>query len=749
MAKQPPKQPQQKGRPPQSRSANTRQGGYTAKSAAAARPSARKAPEAVAEESLAHRIAWWSLVAMVFLVPIGMGNWTWLSNLNINVLMPITYDQFDIVKVFIQRVLGLVALAAWAWDLLRRGGKIRRTPIDWLILGFLAWVAITTITSISPATALFGKYRRFEGLLSFINYAVIYFLVLQFADRASRVKTLLQSLFFSSVLVSLYGVLQYAGLDPITWGSLPFEANRAFSTYGNPDLLGGFLMFSLPIALGLALAEEDWRWRLGYWFGFGLNVVCWIVAFTRGAWIGGAVGLVLLIVVAWRHSAKLQAIDWAPAATITALAGVIIGLSTRNASEVMNFVARFRSIFDFSSGSGRTRTEIWQAAIEAIKARPIFGWGADTFRLVFPKFKPAAYTKDAGYLSVADNVHNYPLQLATGIGIIGVLLLYAIFIWAAIRSARTVFKRSGDRRTILLGACWAACGAFLVQLMFGISVTGSAFLLWMMMAIVLAPTASATEVKAPNWGLTLGGIVVAVAAVGVIYQGVLIAADHSYMLSRIYYGKGSAERTAAAQKAVELNPLNDMYRAEVGLAYIDEFLVDIDSAVNAQSSGDTDSISTYVNEASKDFKSAESSLKDTITLFPDEYDNYVFLANLYVLGGQVFGDSEYYQNAITVADAGIEIEKYGPAVRAQRARALYALGQDEEAIDELKYCMELDPAYVEGGTILAQIYEAQGDLDKAIEVLTALNTAKPDQTTVTQYLEQLEASASANATATR
>lgn len=743
------KQGQQKGRASQPRTANARRAGtHAAKTGTGTRQTQGRPVAAMTEDSLARKIAWWSLIAMVFLVPIAMGNWTWLSNLGISVQMPVTYDQFDIVKVFIQRALGLVALAAWAWDLLRRGGKIRHSPVDWLILGFLAWVAITTITSISPATALFGKYRRFEGLLSFINYAVIYFLVLQFADKASRVKTLLQSLFFSSVLVALYGVAQYIGLDPITWGSLPFEANRAFSTYGNPDLLGGFLMFSLPIALGLALAEEDWRWRLGYWFGFGLNVVCWIVAFTRGAWIGGAVGIVLIVVVAWRHRAKMQSIDWAPAAFIVTLAGAIIGLSTRNASEVMNFAARFRSIFDFQSGSGRTRTEIWQAAIEAIKARPVFGWGADTFRLVFPKFKPAEYTRDAGYLSVADNVHNYPLQLATGIGIIGVVLLYAIFIWVAIRSAKTVFSRSDDRRDVLLGACWAGCAAFLVQLVFGISVTGSAFLLWVMMAIVLAPTAAIFEVRPRNWGLAVGVVVVAAAAAGIIYQGVLISADHSYMLSRIYYAKGTPQRTAAAQKAVELNPFNDMYRSEVGLGYIDEFLADVDQAMNAQDSGDADAMSTYVNEAAKDFNSAEGSLKDTIRLFPDEYDNYVFLANLYVLGGQVFGGDDYYQNAITVAEAGIDIERYGPAIRAQKARALYALGQDQEAIDELTYCLELDPAYVEGGTLLAQIYEAQGDLGKAIEVLSALNAAKPGQPSVTQYLEKLEASASAEATVT-
>src|SRR5664279_2776127 len=121
--------------------------------------------------------------------------------------LPISYDQFDITKVFFQRVLGLVAVGAWGWDIFSRGGKIRRTPVDWLILVFLAWVALSAMLSISPATAFFGKYRRFEGLLSFINYAVIYFLVLQFADRPSRIKALAESLFWSSFIVAGYGFL--------------------------------------------------------------------------------------------------------------------------------------------------------------------------------------------------------------------------------------------------------------------------------------------------------------------------------------------------------------------------------------------------------------------------------------------------------------------------------------------------------------------------------------------------------------
>ena len=63
-------------------------------------------------------------------------------------------------------------------------------------------------------------------------------------------------------MVSAYGVIQFLGLDFLQWGQLPFEPNRAFSTYGNPDLLGGFIVLALPLALALVFAAEDLKWRI-------------------------------------------------------------------------------------------------------------------------------------------------------------------------------------------------------------------------------------------------------------------------------------------------------------------------------------------------------------------------------------------------------------------------------------------------------------------------------------------------------
>ena len=697
--------------------------------------------------SLASRISWWALLAMVFLVPVAMSNFGWLG-----FKMPITYDQFDIIKVFLLRVLGLVALASWAWDMLVRGGKIRHTPVDWLILAFLAWVTVSTFLSISPAIAFFGKYRRFEGLLSFINYAVIYFLVLQYADRPSRVRALAETLFWSSVLVAGYGFLQSVGLDPVPWGDLPFEKFRPFSTYGNPDLLGGFLMFSLPIALGLALAEERVGRRLIYWVGFGVNAYVWIVAFTRGAWIGGAVGVIVLAFIAWRHSAKVHGVDWIPVG-ITGAAGVgAIVRSLSNPNEVMNFSKRFASIVQFDTGSGLTRTEIWQAAAKAVTYSPlrfVFGWGADTFRLVFPKFKPYAYTNDAGYLSVADNVHDYPLQLAAGIGVVGVLLMYSVFVWAGIRSAKLVFAKSDDARRILLGAFWAACAGYLVQLMFGLSVTGNTFLLWTAMAVLLAPGAKAVSVKPVSWGTAAGFVIAVLAVAGIAYQVVFMAADHQYLLARVRYS--GAQRTAATLEARKLNPFNDMYRAEVGLAYIDEVIDSLNSAMRANQAGqDT---TGYMRDVVVKFGLAEGAMEDVIKFVPYEYDNYVFISNLYNLGGQTI-DRKYYDDAVSWGRKGVKVEPFGPAVRVQLAKGLQgqaetlrlkgdtaaAAAKDAEATKELETAWKMDNKYAESTLMLAEAYKKAGRTADAIKVLKA-NIAVQPGAGVQDLLNQLESSA--------
>jgi O-antigen ligase len=666
---------------------------------------------------------------MVFFVPLATSNFTVFGFED-----SFTSDVFEIVKVSVERILTLVALGAWAWDMLRRGGRIRRTPVDWLILAFLVWVVIATVTSINWPTALLGRPRRYEGLVSFFNYAVIYFLVLQFADHASRVRRLAQALFWASVAVAGFGLLQFLGVQLAGWVPVGFEATRAFSTYGNPDFLGGFLIFSTTIALGLALLEQRLVWRLVYWAGFGLNGVALIASFTRGAWIGGFVSLVILGVAAWRQRATMRRIDWAPAGAALAAGIAIIWRSLSSSSEVLNFAKRIASIFQFSSGSGYSRTEIWRAAFAAIKDRPILGSGPDTFRLMFTKYKSLEYVRAKGGTSSADNAHDYLLNLAAGIGIPGALMFCGIFVWAGVRSFGTVFKRSDEPVRIILAAFWAASVGYLVHLLLGISLPGITFILWMALAVVLVPTARHAEVKAFKWGTWAAAVVVALAVLGIGGQGVLLAADNAYWRAQV--APTRTERVAAAQQAVRLNPLNPEYRLGVGLVYVDQMRDHLKAGAEAQESGkDT---APYEKAVRASFADAESALKDVIAFIPGEYDNYVVLASLYYLGGRVM-DKALYQSAIDTAEQAIEVMPLGTAARVQLAQALAATGMTAEAIETLRYCVEIDPMGSEAALLLSRLYVEQGQTAEALAVLKSVEALLPGQAGVADAIEELEA----------
>jgi O-antigen ligase len=690
-------------------------------------------------------IAWYSLQALVLLVPLAMSNMNWLASIFPGQFqLPLTYDQFDIVKVFVMRAFAIGGLLAWSFQYFFKGGRLRRTKLDWVILGFLGWVLITSFTSISPATALLGKYRRFEGFFSFVTYAVVYFLTIQLADRPSRIRSLARTLLISGAIVALYGVIQYLGLDPVSWGAkLPFEANRAFSTFGNPDLLGGFLIFPLTLSVAMALSEREALWRIAYWTVFLLTVAAWIVAFVRGAWIGGVVGLVAVVVAAVLARPKIGAVDWSFAGITGVASAGLVARSLTNANSVLNVWERLQSIFKFGEGSALTRFEIWQAAIDAVKARPIFGFGADTFRLVFPEYKPLAYTKDAGYLSVADNVHNYPLQLMAGIGVIGFLLLYGIFGFALWLGLPNAFARGKGVERLVIAGFWAAAIGYITHLMTGLSVTGSTVFLWLSLAIVVAPTATDHEHTVKRWGPAVGvvlGLLLVVASVGNI---TFFVADNYFL--RGQFPATGEDAPTLLKTAIALNPYNDMYQSVLGQSYQNQMLAWLNQASSEQSAG-TDPTTSLV-QAQLSLQEAVGAFEKTISLVPTEYDNYLFLSGLYNQAGSYL-DPVYFKDALKIADEGIAVEPFGPGVRMQRALAQVNMGDAVDAAKTLDAAVDMDPNYIEIHLFYAQVLVQAGRPRDALAQYKALQARDASNTTYATAIKSLEASLSPGAETT-
>jgi len=619
----------------------------------------------------------------------------------------LTFDQFDAPKVFFLWTLAFSGLTVWAFSLLARGGRLWSDRAGWLLAGFLVFAVLSTVFSVSVPTSIVGKYHRYEGLLTFLAYASVYFLAMQVIRTPQQRRSLARTITLTAAVIAGYGVLQYLGLDPVRWGDFPWEPNRSFSTLGNPDLLGGYLVLPLGIGPALALTERDARWRLLYFVSLVMIVAGWVTAFTRGAWIGGAAGLFLVGLLTYRHRIRPRAVDLALLGAAGIAAAVVAVRSLSSPSEVTNVAKRLASIFSFGEGSAQTRMEIWQSAWRAIQERPLVGHGPDTFRLVFRRFQPAEYIRDAGHYSVADNTHNYPLQLAAGVGVPAALLFYGFVAANLWSGARRAFRRSDRGGDLLYGGFWAAAVAYAVYLMFGLSVVGSSVVFWMALGVLAAPIAGFRMVR-PRLPRSVAAVVGAI-VIGVVLAlgGAFLWADHEAMKAEVH---GPTEAgIAAARRAVRLNPLNDIYRGSVGVRYMEEMRRRLRRVDELRATGQDPAAAMAAAESA--FRQAVAELEAAIDFVPTELDNYINLATIYNVAGGF--DPRYLEEAVQVSQRALQIAPVSPAPRYQMALAYMKMGDLDRAVALATEAVNLDPRYTDANALLGEIYTRKGDLARA------------------------------------
>jgi hypothetical protein len=726
------------------------------------------------------KILYYALHVMVFILPMLFGQ--------------VSYDQFDIIKVVTLRAFVLLMLVVWAWRMLMtRKAVIRRGPIDWVILAFLAWVLISTIFSVHVPTALFGKYRRYEGFISLLTYGTLFFLTTQVLTSFNQVRSLMRTTLVSAGIISAYGVLQAVGWDFLTWGQLPFDANRAFSTFGNPDLLAGYVALMMPIALvsfvaqdsdpqdemlaiGLALiiAAAAVLGLLGLYFKWSPSLmrlvqvvlglvsvvglllpylmrfidvlsdrqpreghfvtlyavaslligIATVTAFARSAWVAGGVSIICIVVMLWRHKFLMNRKTITLAIVIVLAVGSIAVATSREESGVKNLVARVQSIFQFGEGSAKSRFSIWRSAMAATAARPLNGFGPDTFRLVFPRFKEAQYTQQVGRLSVADNVHNYPLQLAATLGIPGSLLFYAVMfsgIYWGWRAAWGKGERSSERT--MMGGLVIGLISYQTHLFFGISITGSTFLFWVIMAMALLPWVKSTPIawrEASTAARTAGfGATAAVVATLFILNVRYFQADQFYLRSYQYATVNVDEAIRQARTAYSLNPSNDMYIGQIGLL----------QSQKARSTG-----------LRADGEAAIVDIRRAIAFNPWEYDNYIFLANAYAILGDA--DPRYWPDVIEAGAQALRVEPVAPAARFYRGLAYLSMKRYSDAKKELEIGYFQDPSYGEVSFTLGQVYEAMGDKKNARKFYELAKTSLPMPQQADDAIRRLAATSS-------
>jgi O-antigen ligase len=392
------------------------------------------------------------------------------------VIIPFVFDYFYFPKIFFIYI--ALTFISIIWFLCRDKSDISSSELsnnDKLIGIYLILIIISTIFSPDIKSSLWGKRLREEGLFAISAYILLYL----FSKRYFQIsKKQLRFFQISVSIVALYGIIQYFGFDPIPRDFIRYHwRGRAFSTIGNPNYLGAYLVLVLPIFMFIYVYSK----KTIVLFITLLTYLCLLCTNSRGAWLGFLISLVALIYYVY----KLQYSRKCLFITLGFMVAITILFNLYNDSALSS---RFLTIFDDVNKviaqtpdverAGSSRIFIWTRVIELIKENPIWGVGLETLDLALHEKFESDIIGFFGGSAILDKAHNEYLHIAVTTGIPS-LIAYLAFLVSIVWKA---FKQIKNNYLVLPLFC--SILGYLAQAFFNISVVSVAPIFWIFLGIL-------------------------------------------------------------------------------------------------------------------------------------------------------------------------------------------------------------------------------------------------------------------------
>ena len=340
-----------------------------------------------------------------------------------------TYDSAQ-VKITLVQMGGVCLLALWISRLIEEGrGAFSKNDLVCLA-PFLAYFAYGILSYIHAPY----KYSSLDFFLRRIFYMTVPLIVIrEFHEKA--VGRMTRILIWTAAVSIGYGFLQWfdisffppgpgKGPDPFIWRGA--FGDRVFSTFGNPNFFADYLVIMFPIIVSQLVKTRE----LKLVPLVALNLFTLWGTTTKGAWIGFAISLMLLIsTYLWFFNRDWLLAYWRRLALAFALLTVLVG------------AAVFNKLAHSAFTSVNFRLFTWEATWEMIMTQPILGTGLGSFWVVYPAFRrPPIFHIEGKHNTETDHSENEYLEVLFDEGILG----FGIFIWLILSTCVVAYRALGQ-----------------------------------------------------------------------------------------------------------------------------------------------------------------------------------------------------------------------------------------------------------------------------------------------------------------
>lgn len=400
------------------------------------------------------------------------------------VFIPIggNYDQFFLPKVLVLFILDIGFYVMLLINYKKIDKFVDNDITNKLLLVYFALLIVSLFFTDNLIFSVFGRPDRSEGIITFLIYMMLFLI-----GRYSKISDdkFYTAVIFTAVIVSIYGILQYHGFDPFprNYRTLNY-GNSAFSTMGNPNFLGSYLVLMIPVTVYLYIIKEKNFGLLSY----SVLLYCLLCTRTRGAWLGtmlSAMCFVILHIISDRNF-KYYLKRYFVIILISILIMLLFNLLSDG-----GLVNRFLSILfdanEFLSGgaksdyTGSHRGFIWKRVIELIKSRPLTGYGIENLGETFIKYYSNDMIEFWGEIRYVDKTHNDFLNIAVTTGVPSMIIYLSFVITVINKGVKNLQNNMG---LLLLPSVLG----YLAAIFFNISVTSVAYVYWVLLGMIASNT---------------------------------------------------------------------------------------------------------------------------------------------------------------------------------------------------------------------------------------------------------------------
>lgn len=674
--------------------------------------------------TICNKIIEYSFYALFFLVPL--------------IFTSRTSELFELNKMWITWGLAVAIISSWGIKMIAACEfRIQRTPLDIPILLFLISQIIATIFSLDQRISWWGYYSRFNGgLLSLITYILLYYAFITNLGKKEVIRSLFISL-ASGLLVALWGLPSHFGYDPTClmfrgtfdvscWTDAFKPTVRIFSTLGQPAWLAAYLSVLLPITMAFYIKLQNTNEELTQktkLFSVGLILLAilfyadLIFTNTRAGFLGfwaanGFFWAVLYLTKALSKQLLLRSflifnisfvvISFFFGTTFAQLDKFTMPgiMSSFNSEEQQQELTPTTPAVGNLGGtdSGQIRLLVWEGAIAAWKANPLFGTGVETFAFAYYKHRPQEHNLTSEWDYLYNKAHNEYLNYLTTTGIVGlgsylaIILFFLVLGLIMLKEQIKTNKKSKDKELILNTSFIASFIAILITNFFGFSVVIINLYFFLLPAFFLilrdkissekqlaynfAPkTNRHEELKPFQWTL--------VSIIGIVGFYLL------FLLLRFW----QADTTYALGS-------------------------------NLQRAGDVQTAYVHLSDAVRS--------RPSEPVFQDEYAiNLATLGTALIENNEATVGAQLAQEAVQRSDAIVATHPNNITYWKSRVRIFYSLSQIDpqylgQALESIRKAHELAPTDAKVSYNLGVLYGQNGDPEKAIAILTDTISLKPD-----------------------